>query len=742
MILCRYMYAVLGGFPVSTGKMSVEEPVQVENIIEDFLLCAVCRNLYESARILPCLHSTCGGCLHVSDTQSVVCHVCERAHTLPGEVGQLPENHLVNGLVELYKEHRNVSCCSVCQKGECAFGCLGCKNELCDVCAAEHSQDVPTHVVVGTAEYRQHRSSDQPIVPTMICSEHRSHEITSHCNTCRLPICVDCLKADHSSPGHDVKPLKEAAGECLALIVEKLKEKDRKAEHGDSTKETTAHEDEEKHDIEMTSLGSKEVPMDVSATSHYAYSETASDIIKQILHISQLRLSSSQPGKLSQFFEMQILHGKAAECLISSNALNPASWVLELLILQTFTELAELKDPEFQPLVDICRHIEFGACPGIASSSRSEVTDYPSSLKLGEEGLITVSLQDWWKNRVTKIMGDVQGHVTKPDGSSSVIREIKHTELKGLFQLKIRAQAVGETEVSVSVQKMDIKDSPISLDVYPRDIRESSLVSTIGEGTLSNPWGFAVAKSGNVIVADRNNDRVQIYDSLGKHKKAVEFTKFPEAFVPNCIAVADNGNCFVTETGNKQVVVCDENGGFIQSFGKDELKHPVGIAISPTNGRVYVVDMSAGCIRIYTQQGKYISSFGTKGTGEGQFSSPFCIAINSKGNIIVSDRDNHRIQVWNADGQFLFSFGEHGSADGQLSRPVGVCTDQESFIYVSDYGNDRVVKFSADGKFEQRIDRIEHELCGVTGISVVEDRELLQIYAADWAHGCIKVFSH
>jgi len=56
-----------------------------------------------------------------------------------------------------------------------------------------------------------------------------------------------------------------------------------------------------------------------------------------------------------------------------------------------------------------------------------------------------------------------------------------------------------------------------------------------------------------------------------------------------------------------------------------------------------VVDSGNNRIQIFNQIGNYITSWGCKGTDEGQF-DPRDIAIDSNGFVYIIDTGNHRVQ--------------------------------------------------------------------------------------------------
>jgi NHL repeat len=93
-------------------------------------------------------------------------------------------------------------------------------------------------------------------------------------------------------------------------------------------------------------------------------------------------------------------------------------------------------------------------------------------------------------------------------------------------------------------------------------------------------------------------------------------------------------------------------------------------------------------------------SFGSQGSGNGQFQSPLGVAVQqSSGNVYVADSGNARVQKFSPGGSFIAAFGQ-----GRLSFPTSVATDSLGKVYVGDAGNNVVVKFDSDGNFVSTID--------------------------------------
>ncbi len=71
-------------------------------------------------------------------------------------------------------------------------------------------------------------------------------------------------------------------------------------------------------------------------------------------------------------------------------------------------------------------------------------------------------------------------------------------------------------------------------------------------------------------------------------------------------------------------------------------------------------------VSVFSPSGERLQSFGTQGSGQGQFKDPCGVTVDGKECILVIDRRNHRIQKFTAEGGFLIAVGTAGS--GPLHR--------------------------------------------------------------------------
>ena len=143
-----------------------------------------------------------------------------------------------------------------------------------------------------------------------------------------------------------------------------------------------------------------------------------------------------------------------------------------------------------------------------------------------------------------------------------------------------------------------------------------------------------------------------------------------------------------------------------QGTGIGRFTTPRAIAVG-ADGLWYVADSGNNRVQVLDAQGNVVHSWGSSGSGAGQFQEPWGIVVNTEmGRVYVSDTWNHRIQAFDLEGTFLFAWGYFADTAGQIDRDPGgfwgprdIAIDEEGNIYVADTGNKRIQKFTADGEF-------------------------------------------
>jgi DNA-binding beta-propeller fold protein YncE len=131
-------------------------------------------------------------------------------------------------------------------------------------------------------------------------------------------------------------------------------------------------------------------------------------------------------------------------------------------------------------------------------------------------------------------------------------------------------------------------------------------------------------------------------------------------------------------------------------YTKKEEFRPTGIAIAP-NGEFYVTDgYGKQYIHRFNAKGEYVASWGGKGTEDGKFQTPHAIVVDTRGPaplVLVADRENHRLQWFTLDGKHVKTV----SGDGDLLRRPAVLNIRGTDLVVGDLAG-RVTIFDKDNK--------------------------------------------
>ncbi|MGE0083825.1 MAG: PKD domain-containing protein [Desulfococcaceae bacterium] len=227
---------------------------------------------------------------------------------------------------------------------------------------------------------------------------------------------------------------------------------------------------------------------------------------------------------------------------------------------------------------------------------------------------------------------------------------------------------------------------------------------------LQQPWYFshpndvATDSRGYVYVADTENHRVQKFTKDGQFVGQWNIINEPYFFNPP--GIATDARDFVYVADGKYIQKYSSDGRFVLKWGlkNEENFVPMSVETDGT-GLVYVTDTANFCFHVFTEDGQNILSYGSNGSGNGQFLEPLGIAADRNGNVYVTDAQNHCVQKFQTEIQngiltarFVSRWGTQGKADGQFDIPVGICTDNE-YVYVVDQKNDRVQKFDFNGNF-------------------------------------------
>lgn len=248
----------------------------------------------------------------------------------------------------------------------------------------------------------------------------------------------------------------------------------------------------------------------------------------------------------------------------------------------------------------------------------------------------------------------------------------------------------------------------LKLDMNGNELSEFGAAGTTDGPYFNGPNSLAFDSTGNIYVADQNNNRVEklrnngtFVFGIGAGYNGVAGAKTNSGYLngqfnaPTGVAVDKNQFIWVSEKANNRVQKFDNTGKWVLSIG------------NPSSNCATAPSASPAC---------------AASSANGGFSNAYNIAVDSGNNIWVTDLANNRVQKFDNNGKWILSIGgpspytcesspnasppacAAGSGDGQFNWPEFIAVDRSDNIWVSDNNwgggsNNRVEEFSNTGQF-------------------------------------------
>ncbi len=232
------------------------------------------------------------------------------------------------------------------------------------------------------------------------------------------------------------------------------------------------------------------------------------------------------------------------------------------------------------------------------------------------------------------------------------------------------------------------------------------------EGQFKKPQGIAVDSKGDIWVADTGNDRVEELSSTGTFIRAFgeEGTGTGQFIEPTALAIDSSGNVWVADTANKRVEEFSSTGTYLREFVGNSAKAN-GIA-ADAKGDVWVAQTGVYRVVELSPEAKEIGSFGSLGSGNGQFLAPEGIVIAGETAYVV-DTGNNRVEQFKltekegkGSGEYVAQFGTKGTGNGQFEGPRGMALDKEGNLWIADTGNNRIQEFTSARKYVRQLSKL------------------------------------
>ena len=208
--------------------------------------------------------------------------------------------------------------------------------------------------------------------------------------------------------------------------------------------------------------------------------------------------------------------------------------------------------------------------------------------------------------------------------------------------------------------------------------------------------GVAADNRGHVFVFHRGEHPIMEFAPDGRMIRSWGKGLFIR---PHAVRVDPEGNIWTVDNDTHQVLKMDSSGRVRMVVGRhaqgdeteENFNRPTDVAFAP-NGDFYVSDgyVNSRVVR-FSKEGRYITAWGKKGDGEGEFNIPHTIAVDRQGRVYVGDRENYRVQIFDPDGNFLTQWRHVGA-------PWGLELQPDDTLFIADGYNDRILKVTLEGK--------------------------------------------
>ncbi len=201
-----------------------------------------------------------------------------------------------------------------------------------------------------------------------------------------------------------------------------------------------------------------------------------------------------------------------------------------------------------------------------------------------------------------------------------------------------------------------------------------------GDVQFDGPAGMAVDASGNIYVADRGNNRVQVLDSSREHVADIDAANATGLSAPHGVAIdGATGRIYVADTDGDAVRVYHPNRTYAADL-PGPFSKPTGVAVGGPHHRVHVAERDSGSVHVYDPDGAYAGNI----TGLGNLSG---VAVDASGSIYVPRAGaSGRVSIYHPD------MTHAADLPGPFGWPAGVAVDASGRIYAADSGGNSTVR--------------------------------------------------
>ena len=250
----------------------------------------------------------------------------------------------------------------------------------------------------------------------------------------------------------------------------------------------------------------------------------------------------------------------------------------------------------------------------------------------------------------------------------------------GPKQLKAAGIAIDETDKLMYIA--DRGNTRIQIVSF-----EGECMQSFGQDKLWQPYGIAISYQ-HIFVTDR-----ELHSLFQFHKTSLQLMNMTgtegqtdgQFNFPLGLCTDYSGDVLIADSNNNRVCIYSKYLKFLSTLGVGQLKLPKDVKVTP-DCQVAVLDSSPKCIHFYSRNGHLLSSCVSRGEEPGcLLVNPFFFCLDTSGNVIISNFDSHSIKIISQDDQLIHSIGKEGHGRGELFCPFGICVSKSGIIFAVSY---------------------------------------------------------
>jgi len=212
-------------------------------------------------------------------------------------------------------------------------------------------------------------------------------------------------------------------------------------------------------------------------------------------------------------------------------------------------------------------------------------------------------------------------------------------------------------------------------------------------GLFHAPQSIAVDNSLNIYVADRELRVIQRFDQELNYVDQIELYDETDALKfgePSGVGISSTGDIWISDKDQTRIAVFDRFNQFKEFYS--DFSSTGGFLVSPgaiyslRNSHMAVCDNRAGRVVVFDQFGGYMRTF-----GEGILKEPGDITEDDAGRIWVVDTKLNQVFCFSPSGEELFRTGTGSRSNLGLTAPKGITSLGSNILLIADTGADRLL---------------------------------------------------